>query len=62
VDAGCFLRRCLLKSKTSVTILALLVFSASSVRAESCLTASDLDEATRAALIGAALRSFDLVA
>ena len=62
MDAGCFLRRCLLKSETSVTILALLVFSASSVRAESCLTASDLDEATRAALIGAALRSFDLVA
>lgn len=61
-DAGCLLRRCFLKSEGSVTILALLVFSASSVLAENCLTASDMGEATRAVLIGAALRSFDLVA
>ena len=61
-DAGCLLRRCFLKSEGSVTLLALLVFSASSVLAENCLTASDMGEATRAVLIGAALRSFDLVA
>src|SRR5580692_1338909 len=59
-DAGCFLRRCL--RKTPVTILALLVFSASSVLAENCLTASDMGEAPRAVLVGAALRFFDLVA
>ena len=73
LDAGCFRKRCFLKSKTSFTIrrrslplgyaaLALLAFSASSVLAESCLTSSDMDDATRTALTTAALRYFDLVA
>lgn len=42
--------------------LALLVFSASSVIAESCATASDMDATTRTALVAAGLRDFDLVA
>jgi hypothetical protein len=41
--------------------LALLAFPASSVLAESCLTASDLDNATRTALTDAAFRYLDLV-
>jgi len=41
--------------------LSLLVFPASSVRAESCLAAGDLDSSTRTALTAAALRYFDLV-
>ena len=41
---------------------ALLAFTASSVLAESCVTASDLDNATRTALTAAALGFFDLVA
>jgi hypothetical protein len=61
-DTGCFRRRCFLKSETAVAILALFLFSASRALAESCLAASDMSEATRTALIGAALRSFDLVA
>jgi hypothetical protein len=44
------------------TTLALLVFSASSVLAESCLTSRDMDDATRTALTTAALRYFDLIA
>ncbi len=46
----------------SSAVLVLLVFSASRVLAESCLTASDMDAATRSALNGAALRYFDLIA
>jgi hypothetical protein len=42
--------------------LALLAFSAPSVWAESCVTAGDLDIATRTALTTAAVRYFDLVA
>jgi hypothetical protein len=42
--------------------LALLGCLTSSAVAETCLTASDLDDATRSALNGAALRYFDLVA
>ncbi len=42
--------------------LALLAFATSSVLAQSCLTATDLDAATRNALTTAALRYFDLVA
>jgi hypothetical protein len=41
------------------TALALLSCSASSVLAESCLTASDMDDATRTALTAAALRYFE---
>jgi hypothetical protein len=55
-------RRVLLLSiLLSYAALALAV-SASSVLAESCLTASDLDDATRTALTAAALRYFDLAA
>jgi hypothetical protein len=42
--------------------LALLAFATLSALAQSCLTASDLDAATRTALTAAALRYFDLVA
>ena len=64
-------RDCLLKRESSnrcrrillrCAALALLAFSASSSLAESCLTANDLDNATRTALTGAADRYFDLVA
>jgi hypothetical protein len=51
------LRRTLLECAA----LALLAFPASIVLAENCLTASDLDIATRTALTAAALRYFDLV-
>ncbi len=68
-----FLRTCFLKEKMSFTIrrgrlllryaaLALLAFSSSSVFAENCLISSDMDDATRAALVAAGLRYFDFVA
>jgi hypothetical protein len=68
-----FLKDCLLGGKArSITrlkiallacaALALLGCLASSAAAETCLTASDLDDATRVAVNGAALRYFDLVA
>ncbi len=40
----------------------LLVFSASNVLAENCLTTADMDAATRTALIGAGVRYFNFVA
>jgi hypothetical protein len=43
-------------------VLALLAFSTSSALAESCLTSSDMDDATRAALTGAGMRYFNFVA
>jgi hypothetical protein len=42
--------------------LALLVFVASNALAQSCLTSSDMDDATRTALTAAAARYFDVVA
>jgi hypothetical protein len=73
LDVKCLLKCCFMRRKTHVTIrrsslllsyaaLALLVFSASSAFAESCLTAGDMDDATRTALTSAALHYFDLVA
>jgi len=67
------MRTCFLKGRMSFTIrrgnlllsyaaLAFLAFSSSSVLAENCLTSSDMDEATRAALVAAGLRYFDLIA
>lgn len=44
------------------SVLALLVFSAAIVLAESCLTSSDMDAATRTALANTALRYFGLIA
>jgi hypothetical protein len=41
---------------------ALLVFAASNTLAQSCLTSSDMDDATRTALTAAATRYFDVVA
>ena len=72
-DVDCLPKRRFLKGSKSITIrcrnllvsysaLALLAFSASSVLAESCATAGDLDDATHTALTAAALRYFDLVA
>ena len=43
-------------------VLLLLTFSASQARAESCLTSTDMDAATRSALTTAATRYFDTVA
>lgn len=78
LGASCFLKRgsgttCFLTGKAfftilrrslllSYTALALLAFSSSSLLAENCLTSSDMDDATRAALQAAGLRYFDLVA
>jgi hypothetical protein len=45
----------------SGAVLAVLAFSASSAVAETCLTSSDLDDATRAALTTSSLRYFDLI-
>lgn len=42
--------------------LALLAFAASSARSQSCLSSSDMDEATRTSLTASALHYFDLVA
>ena len=72
LEKGSYLKRCL-KSRTLSTIgqrrrlllcaaLVLVAFSASSVFAESCLTAKELDDATRTTLTNAALRDFGLVA
>jgi hypothetical protein len=67
-----FLKRRFLQGKTSFAIwrrslllsyaALALVFSAASVLAESCLIASDMEDAARTALTTAALRYFDLVA
>jgi hypothetical protein len=66
LGAACMLKRGVTNLRRSTllrcAVLALLAFPASSVLAESCLTASDLDNATRTALTAAALRYFDLVA
>jgi hypothetical protein len=73
IETSCFRKRGILRSNTSFMIwrrnvwlgwgvLVLLAFSASNVRAESCRTASDLDDATRTALTSTALRYFNLVA
>jgi hypothetical protein len=43
-------------------VWALLVFAASSAVAQSCLTSSDMDDATRTAFTSAATRYFDVVA
>jgi hypothetical protein len=71
--AGCLLKHGFLESRrwsricwrrllSGCAALVLLASAASSVLAQSCLTASDLDAATRTALTTAALRYFDLVA
>jgi hypothetical protein len=71
VDTSSLLEHCLVKKSRALSTVwrwslllrfvafALLPFSALSVRAESCLTASDMDDATRAALTAAALRNFE---
>jgi hypothetical protein len=69
----CLLKRRFLEGRTcfitrlrslllSYSALALLAFSASTVLAESCVTAGDMDDVTRTALTTAALRYFDLAA
>jgi hypothetical protein len=75
VDEGCGLKRRLgdgnfvasLRSAISRTNLLLaltaaLVFSAGNAVAENCLTASDMDAATRNALTSSGLRYFDMIA
>jgi hypothetical protein len=72
-DIGCLSRRGFLESRTtlvqrlrrlllSCAALGLLAFSAANVVAENCLTASDMDEATRAALTHTGTRYFNFVA
>jgi hypothetical protein len=46
----------------ALAVMAFLVFSTSFVAAENCLTSSDMDAATRAALTNTAVRYFDMVA
>ncbi|MFZ0759930.1 MAG: hypothetical protein WAM69_08285 [Candidatus Sulfotelmatobacter sp.] len=73
LDAVCFPERYILKGRISFPIgykslrfgcavPVVLAFSASSVLAGSCLTSSEMDDATRTALATAGLRYFDLVA
>jgi hypothetical protein len=73
-DIGCLLQYGFLKNRRAATIqrrcalllscaaLGLLAFSGANVVAESCLTSSDMDEATRAALTNAGTRYFNFVA
>jgi hypothetical protein len=66
-DAGWLLKGDFLKHQRRFSVLcsaalAVLLFSALSVVAESCQTSSDMDDATRTALTAAALRYFGLVA
>ncbi len=73
-DQDCRLELGLLKTRNALSVqrrrtllfgcavLGLLVFSAQSVLAESCLAASDMDEATRAALTNTGTRYFNFVA
>lgn len=63
-DAQGYLKRCTVRRGSGLALYAVVVLlacSASSVVAENCLTASDLDDATRTALTTAALRDFGLV-
>jgi hypothetical protein len=71
--AGCLLKRRVLKSgrrsricrrrlRLGCAAMVLLAFETSIAMAQSCITASELDEATRIALTTSALRYFDLVA
>jgi hypothetical protein len=48
--------------RVACTIGALLAIAAATARAESCLTSSDMDAATRSALTNSALHYFDLMA
>ncbi len=57
-----FIIRCRSMQLTRYAAVILLMFAASRVLAQSCLTSSDMDAATRTAVIGAAMRYFDLVA
>ena len=70
-DGECFLKRRLgerrlLRAnagmKALLTLLAVLAFSAAGALGETCLTASDMDAATRTALTNSGLRYFDMVA
>lgn len=70
-DAGWSCRPCSVRAKTSTirkkhlvlgsTALALLVSCATNVVAENCATASDMEPATRTALVSAGQRYFDLL-
>ncbi len=65
LDASSFLKSAFVRRRRLPfcrAVLALLVFSASSALAESCLTSRDMDDATRTALNIAALHYFDLIA
>lgn len=76
VDEGCGSRRRLVKSRMLVArsciaisrtnmllaLIAALTFSAGNAVAENCLTASDMDAATRNALTSSGLRYFDMIA
>ena len=70
-DEGSLLKRRLGKSTSSravsrttllLAVLTVLVFLAGSALAESCLSASDMDAATRNALTGSSTRYFDMTA
>jgi hypothetical protein len=70
-NKGCFLKRRLPKRGASsvvsrrnvlLAVLAVLPFCAANALAENCLTASDMDAATRGALTSSGVRYFDMVA
>ncbi|MEY2395468.1 MAG: hypothetical protein QOF94_1813, partial [Acidobacteriaceae bacterium] len=70
-DEGSLLKRRFGKSTSSraisritrlLAVLTVLVFLAGSALAESCLSASDMDAATRNALTGSGTRYFDMIA
>jgi hypothetical protein len=48
--------------KRALAVLAVLVFSAAAALAESCLTSTDMDAATRTALTNSGTRYFDMIA
>src|SRR6202051_5016918 len=71
LDEGCELTRRLVRGRTFSAILqrsmlfgflAALAFSAGNAVAENCLTATDMDAATRSALTNSGLRYFDMIA
>src|SRR5229473_1967815 len=64
---GCFLKcrsvpRRMPRRKRGLAVLAVLVISAATALAENCLTATDMDAATRTALTNSGTRYFDMIA
>src|SRR5258708_25171845 len=56
------LRSAMSRTNLLLALIAALAFSAANAAAENCLTASDMDAATRSALTSTSLRYFDMMA